>query len=182
MINFSLIERNKNKVVNLGIIILALFIALKFYISTSNQIGSLAEQESNELEKNKVTEEIAALEKKLEAYQKVFVRKDLASVMDIISGIAKDASVKIVSVKPLAEEAFDSYSNSPFLVMLNAPGYHVLGDFISKIENHKDILLISEVKINSKAANLNPMEANADFTAAGADLNVSLKINTIAYL
>lgn len=189
MIDFRLIERNKNKIVNVGIIILALFIALKLYIASSNQISSLDEQKSNELEENKVAEEIATLEKKVEAYQKVFARKDLASIMDIITGIAKDAAVKIVSVKPLAEEVSDGYSNSPFLITLNAPRYHALGDFISKIENHKDILLVSEIKINSIIANANPMEANLksraakiDSTAADDALSVSLKINTVAYL
>lgn len=188
MIDLRLIERNKNKIVNVGIIILALFIALKLYISSSNQISSLDEQKSNELEENKVAEEIAILEKKAEACQKVFARKDLASIMDIITGIAKDASVKIISVKPLAEEVFDNYSNSPFLITLNVPRYHALGDFISKIENHKDVLLVSEIKINSITANTNPMEADLKPKAAKIDsttddvLSVSLKINTIAYL
>lgn len=196
MINYGLIERNKSVIVNFAIIILALVIALQLYKSASNQITALIEQQNNELEKNKVAAEIASLEKKAEAYKKVFVRKDLASVMDIISSIAKDSSVKILSVKPSAEETLDNYLSSSFLITLNVPSYHALGDFISKIENHQDICLVSEVKINSTTANvesaaaavnpagaeLDSAGAELDFRGTGVDLNVSLKINTIAYL
>ncbi|MDP2927554.1 MAG: type 4a pilus biogenesis protein PilO [Candidatus Omnitrophota bacterium] len=175
MINYDLIERNKNKIINFGVIILALVIALQLYRSTNHQISSLLQQQNNELEKNKVVQDIAALEKKAEAYKKVFVKKDLALIMDIISGIAKNASVKILSVKPCAEEFLGNYFNSPFLITLNAPSYHALGDFISKIENHKDIYLVSEISINSTVSNL-------DAAGANVNLGVSLKINTISYL
>ena len=59
--------------------------------------------------------------------------------MDIISGIAKDSSVKILSVKPNIETTVDSYSSPSFLITLSAASYHILGDFISKIENHKEL-------------------------------------------
>ena len=174
MISYELIERSKNKIVNFGVIILALFIAFQFYRFANTQLSSLVQQQNNELEKNKVVEDIATLEKKAEVYKKIFVKKDLASIMDIISGIAKDVSVKILSVKPLSEEASGNYFNSSFLITLKAPSYHALGGFISKIENHNDIFLVSDISINSTISNLD--------AAADVDLAVSLKINTIAYL
>lgn len=175
MINYSLIEKNKNKIINFGVIILVLIIALQFYRSANDRISLLVQQQNNELEKNKVIEDIAALEKKAEAYKRVFVKKDLASIMNIITGIAKDTSVKILSVKPYAEEELNNHLNSSFLITLNAPSYHALGDFISKIENHQDIYLVSEVSINSRVS-------NSEATGANVDLEVSLKINTVAYL
>ncbi|MCX5669030.1 MAG: type 4a pilus biogenesis protein PilO [Candidatus Omnitrophica bacterium] len=175
MVNYDLIERNKNKILNFGVIILALIIALQFYKFANNRVAALIQQQNNELEKNKVIERIAGLEKKAEGYQKVFVKRDLASVMDTISAIAKDASVKIVSVKPYAGEAVDNYSSSSFLITLNASSYHALGNFISKIENHNDIYLVSEISINSTAANI-------DTSGDNVDLGVNLKINTISYL
>jgi len=175
MMNHELIERNKNKIINFGIIILALIIAFQFYQSTNNQIKSLIRQQNNELEKNKIVEDISILEKKADIYKKVFVKKDLASIVDIVSGIAKDSSVKIVSIKPYAEEAKNDYINSSFLITLNAPSYHALGNFISKIENHKDIYLVNEISINSEASDRGAAKASVD-------LEVSLKINTISYL
>jgi len=175
MINYSLIEKNKNKIINFGVIILVLVIALQFHKSANDRISLLVQQQNNELEKNKIIEDIATLEKKAEAYKKVFVKKDLAAIMDIITGIAKDASVKILSVKPSAEEVLDNHSNFSFLITLSAPSYHALADFISKIENHKDVYLVSEVNINSTVSSL-------EATRANVDLEVNLKINTIAYL
>jgi hypothetical protein len=175
MVNYSLIERNKNKIVNFGVIILALVIALQFYRSADGQRNSLIQQQDKEIEKNKVTEDIALLEKKAEVYRKVFVKKDLASIMDTISSIAKDTSVRISSVKPLTAEALDNYFNSSFLITLNAPSYHALGVFISKIENHKDIYLVNDISINSTIS-------NQGAEGADVDLAVSLKINTISYL
>ena len=122
-----------------------------------------------------MAKDIAQLEKKTEAYKKVFVKKDLASVMDIISGIAKDVSVKLISVKPSAEEIQDNYINSSFLISLNAPSYHALGNFISKIENHKNVYLVSEISISTISLNSKVVENKSD-------LIVSLKINTISYL
>jgi Tfp pilus assembly protein PilO len=175
MINYVLIERNKNKIVNLGIIILALIISFKIYQSSNVQVGSLAKAQNDELEKNKVIANIASFEQKVEAYKKVFVKRDLSSVMDVVSGIAKSASVRLVSVKPSAEEVMDNYLNSSFLITLTAPSYHALGDFISKIENHSDIYLVSDVSVNS-------VPANSDKEGANVNLSVSLKINTISYL
>lgn len=176
MVNYyDFIERNKNRIINFGVIILALIIAIQLYRSNNEQISSLIQQQNNELEKNKVIQDIAAFEKKAETYKKVFAKKDLASIMDMVSGIAKNTSIKIVSVKPYAEAGRGSYFDSSFLITLNAPSYHVLGDFISKIENHKDIYLISEVNINS-------IVPNSDAAGASVDLSVSLKINSISYI
>lgn len=175
MVNYDLIERNKNKILNFGVIILALVIALQLYKTTNERISLLIQQQDNEREKNKVVEEISLLEKKADVYKKVFVKKDLASIVDVISGIAKDTSVKIVSIKPHAEETLDNYVNSSFLITLNVASYHALGNFIRKIENHTDIYLVSVININSTAN-------NTDVAGTGVDLEVSLKINTISYL
>jgi Tfp pilus assembly protein PilO len=175
MINYALIERNKDTIVNVGIVIVALFIAFHFYRSTETQVSALRQAQSAESEKNKVIADIAALEKKAETYQKFFVKRDLASIMDVISSIAKTTSVKINSVKPSTEEVRGTYFNSSYLIALNAHSYHALGEFISKIENLKDVYLISDVNITSIAS-------TQDVTGGNTELGVTLKINIISYL
>jgi hypothetical protein len=175
MINYDQIERNKNKIVNIGIVILAIFIAFQLYRSANERMNALNNQSNNELEKNRVAGDIATLEKRAEAYKKVFVKKDLALVMDTIYGIAKDTSVKIISVKPSAEEVLDNYSKSSFLITLVAPGYHALGEFISKIENNNDVYLVSDMNVSAAESTLDP-------GVVKVNLNVNLKINTVSYL
>ncbi|MDD5476602.1 MAG: type 4a pilus biogenesis protein PilO [Candidatus Omnitrophica bacterium] len=170
----ELFEKNKSKVLNLGVIILALFIAFQIYKTADEQVNSLIQQKDDELKKNKATEEIAGLERKIEGYKKIFVKEDMGSVIDTISNIAKDCSIKIVSIKPSNEEAYPDYVKSVFLITLSAPNYHSLGNFISQIESYKDIYIVDEVSIAS-AEIKEPQEST------NTNLNVNLKISTISY-
>ncbi len=174
VINYDLIERNKSTIVNIGLIILAVVVALNLYNSTNHRLESLEQQKQSELEKNKISQDILALEKKTEIYKNIFVKKDLGSVMDVISGIAKNTAIKIVSIKPSGDEVDEQYIKSAFLITLNAPSYHALGDFISKVENNEAIYLVSEINIIASGEN---SKSEAD-----VGLEVSFKINTIAYL
>jgi Tfp pilus assembly protein PilO len=175
MVNFDLIERNKNLIVNIAVVIVALFIAWHLHQSANQKIGLLVQQQGSELEKNKIVEEISALEQKSENYKNTFVKRDLSEIMDILTQVAKNSSVKILSVKPFAEEPNENYYNSSFLITLKEVSYHALGDFISKVENHKDIYLVSEINISSVSSQPSaPSDRN--------ELGVILKINTISYL
>lgn len=171
----GVLDKNKNKILNLGVILLALFIAFQIYKSADEQINLLVQEKDNELKKNMAIEEIAGLEKKMDGYKKVFVKKDIGSVMDSVSAIAKNCSVKVVSIKPSNEESFSSYVKTSFLLTIAVPNYHALGDFVSQIESYKDIYIVDEIEIASILAN-QPEET------ASVNLNVNLKISTISYL
>ena len=54
MDKIELLEKNKNKILNFGIILLALFIALQIYKSVDQQINSLTVKKNEELKKNRV--------------------------------------------------------------------------------------------------------------------------------
>lgn len=169
------LENNKNKVLNFGVIIFALFISFQIYNFSDQQVKSLILKKNDELKKNKISEEIAVLEKKIEGYKKVFVGRDMSFIIDTMSMIAKESLVKIVSIKPEGVEKSVDYIKSSFSISVSAPSYHSLGKFISLIENNKDIFLVEEVIISSKRENLSTV---SDSTA----LDVSLKISTVSYL
>lgn len=171
----ELFEKNKNKILNFGIIILALFVVFQIYRSSDEQVNSLIGQKDEELRKNAALEEIASLEKKVEKYKTVFVRKDLGAVIDTISNIAKNCSIKIISIKPANEEVFPNYVKAAFLITVSSPSYHSLGNFVSQIESYKDVYMVDEISITSTA----PGQPTA---AKNINLNVNLKISTIAYL
>lgn len=175
MEKIELFEKHKNKVLNFGVIILALFIAFQIYKSADKQLNSLIQQKDEELKKNKAAEEIAGLERKIGEYKKIFVKEDVGSVIDTISNIAKNCSIKIVSIKPGNEEAYPDYVKSAFLITVSTPNYHSLGNFISQIESYKDIYMVDEVSIASS-------EIKQPFESINTNLNVNLKISTISYL
>jgi len=174
MEKIELFEKNKNKFLNFGVIILALFIAFQIYKSADEQVNSLARQKEEELKKNKAVEEIAGLEKKIDGYKKIFVKEDVGSVIDTISNIAKNSSVKVISIKPGNGESFPDYIKSVFLITVSTPNYHALGNFISQIESYKDIYMVDEVNIASA-------ENDQATGSINTDLNVNLKISTISY-
>ncbi|MDD5108853.1 MAG: type 4a pilus biogenesis protein PilO [Candidatus Omnitrophica bacterium] len=175
MAKSGVLEKNKNKILNLGVVLLALFIAFQIYRSGDEKANSLVQEKDNEVKKNMLMEEISGLEKKMDGYKKVFVKKDIGSVMDSISAIAKNCSVKVVSIKPSSEESFASYIKTSFLLTISAPNYHSLGDFISQVESYKDIYIVDEVSVALA-------ESNRPEEVVTENLNVNLKISTIAYL
>jgi len=173
----ELLIKNKSRILNSGIIFLALIIAFQIYKSANQQIESLKQQQEYELKKNKVSEDIAALEKRIEGYKKNLVKKEMGSVMDSLSNIAKNSSVKISSIRPISDEAYADYIKSSFLITVSAPDYHSLVKFISGVESYKDIYFVEELHINMVLAEAKQFQGTID-----KDLKVSLKVSTISYL
>ena len=175
MIKVDMIIKNKNKVFNLAIIFLLLFISLQIYSSGNKQERHLMEQKERELKKKKVIENITSLEKTMEEYKKALVKQDLGSIMDTMSALAKASSVEILSVKPINEETYADYARFSFAITAKATNYHALADFISKVENYKDIYFVDEVTIASSEAG---SSEDSGYTA----LKINLRISTISYL
>ena len=174
-IKLDLIIKNKNKVFNLGIIFLFLYAAFRIYSFGTKQESRLIAEKENEFKKNKVIENIALLEKITEGYKKILTKKDLGSVMNTMSDIAKSSSVEIISIKPLTEESRGDHSRFSFAITAKVSNYHSLADFISKVENYKDVYFVDEIVISS------PESGSYDDSGSRV-LNVSLRISSISYL
>jgi len=171
----EIFEKNKNIILNLGVVVLALFIALQIYNGINEKINSLTRQKDTELKKNEASVEIASFEKKIDAYKKVLVKRDLGSVMDAVSAVAKQYAIKVLSIKPDQEEAGPDYIKSSFSLVIIAPDYHALGNFVSRIESYEDIYFVDEVNIGSP-------DTRGAVREVGTGLKVDLKISTISYL
>jgi len=165
----DLFEKNKNKILNFGILVLAFFVAWQIWQAADQKVNTLNQQKTDELNKNTAMVEIAGFERKIDGYKNIFTKKDVGSVMDTISSIAKNCLIKIVSIKPGEERVYSDYIKSSFIVSISAPGYHALGNFISQIESFQDIYIVDEVNVASNASQ------------AVENLNVNLKISTISY-
>lgn len=164
------IIKNKNKILNFGLILLFLFIALQVYRFGNKQESLLIEQKENELKKNKVIENLDSLQKQVEGYKKVLVRQDLGTVMDRISNIAKASSTEVISIKPIKEEPYGDYTISSFIITARAASYHSLAEFISKIENYKNVYLVESLDITASGG-----------ASSNQELSATLKIGTISY-
>jgi len=175
MITMDFFSKNKNKIINAGVILLAIFIALYLYGMQNQQLDSLVENKNEEIKKSEVIESLNRVEKRIDSYKQTFNRKDLGSVIGAMTDIAKDTRVKVISVKPGAEQQYAEYIRTSFLIVVRVADYHALGLFISKVENYKDLFLVEDVNITTVSNN------QAD-KKAEKDLDISLKISTITCL
>jgi hypothetical protein len=175
MIATDFFSKNKNKLINAGVIILAVFIALYLYNMQNQQLASLEESKEEERRKSEVIESLNRVEKRINSYKQTFTRKDLGSVIDAMTDIAKDTRAKVISVKPGAEQKQSDYIKTSFLIVVRVPDYHALGSFISKVENYKDLFLVEDVNITT-------ITGSQPDKKSGRDLDISLKISTVTCL
>ena len=175
MVSIDFFIKNKNKIMNVGVILLAIFAALYLYSMQSQQLVSLEENKNEEVKKSEVIESLSRVEKRISSYKQAFNKKDLGSVISAMTDIAKDTRVKLVSVKPGTDQQFSEYVKTSFLIVVRVADYHALGQFITKVENYKDLFLVEDVNITAANTVLPGKMAERD-------LDISLKISTITCL
>jgi len=175
MISIDFFSKNKNKIINAGVILLAIFVALYLYSMQSQQLSSLEESKNEEIKKSEVTESLIRVEKRINSYKQTFNRKDLGSVIGAMTDISKETRVKVISVKPGVEQQYAEYIKTSFLIVVRVADYHALGQFIGKVENYKDLFLVEEVNIAKVGSSQNDKKTERD-------LDISLKISTITCL
>lgn len=147
----NVINKYKNNILNLGIIILAFIFAINIYNRQSRKIVLLNETKNIETEKNEVLGEISQFEKNIISYRDFINKKDVFSVINTLGNITKESSVKIISIKPEREKDYPLYTTYPFNLTVEADNYHTVGKFISKLESHPDFYIVDELSIRPQA-------------------------------
>ena len=149
----ALVNKHKNKIVNIAIITLAIIISANIYKKQAAGIETLKTEEDIEKKKNDVIKDINQLVKKINSYEKLFTKKDVSLVINTIAGIAKQSGIKIVSMRPDSEQASPNYVKLPFGLVVSADNYHAIGKFISKLEGYRDVYIIdsASIKLDSQS-------------------------------
>jgi hypothetical protein len=109
MIPSGFFIKHKNKIVNIGVILLMIFVALYIYNLQSQQLVSLRENKDEEIKKSAVIESLIRMEQRINSYKQFFSKKDLGSVIGAMTDISKDTRVKVVSVKPGVQQQYKEY-------------------------------------------------------------------------
>lgn len=161
----QLTNRQKGKLFNLVIILLFIFVSYKYiYKNQAKTLDSLKAKKDLEPKINEVLKNIIAQEGSIGSY-KSFLLKDSSLIISRISDIVKNEGVELVSIRPSPEQRNADYIRFPFDLVINVPGFHTLGKFISELENSKDIYIVDYIVITGNDEN--------------KKLNVSLKISAI---
>ncbi|MCK9603933.1 MAG: type 4a pilus biogenesis protein PilO [Candidatus Omnitrophica bacterium] len=166
------INRNKNKILNIIVIVIALFIANNIYKASTKTFDAVKEVKNKELEKNALLDNMGKLNKKINSYKNFLNKKDISLVINNISDIAKDSGVKIVMVRPEEEQASLMYVKYSFNFGIIVSDYKALGRFISKLESSSDVYIVDTI-------NISPEFASEEGSLKG--LTVSLKVSTFLF-
>ena len=177
----NLFLKGRKRVLSMGIILFTLFITLIIYRIQTKQIESLYVNKDTELKKNEVLNEISRSEKAIKLYKNLLSQKDASSVMNTISGIARDSNVRLISIKPAREENQPLYIKTPFILVIGADNYHAIGKFISKLENQPDIYFIDTISIKPQEESRTPAQELTQAPKPPKKLIINLILSIIAF-
>ena len=164
----NLVEKNKNRLFNIAVIILAIIIAANIYKQQSKDMEALKNKSNAEIKKNKVLEDISKLERKINAYKNLLAVRDPNLTINSIGNIAKESGVNIMAIKPEPQQRYQDYIKTPFNLLVNVPSYHVLGDFIAKLESNQNVYMVDYLDIKSE-------------TQKGV-LTIDLRVSSVAFI
>ncbi len=170
MDSVSLINKNKNKIFNIVLIIIALFVALNIYKKQMANIDYLKANIVEEEKKNWTLDNIGKLDAKIDSYRKLLPRKERDSSINDISNIARNSGIKITGIRPSGEEVFPDYTKYIFDLAIISPDYDSLARFINTLENNQNVYMVNALDIRSPSYNREK------------ELNASLRLSTVAIL
>lgn len=170
MVLIDLVNKNKNKIFGLGIIILSLFIAFNIYKAQLAKVDSLKSMIIEESKKNNILSGIGQLAEEVDYYRKLLVKTELSLLMSDISNLAWESGVKIISIKPSGESTLPEYTKYNFELLVTSPNYDNLAGFINKVEVDKNVYIVDALSINSASYNKD------------RELKAGLRISAVAIL
>jgi len=144
---------NKNKLFNIVLIAVVLFIALKIYEGQSKKIDLLKVAIIEEGRKNQVLEDIAELDERIASYQGLLERKEESAYINDINTLARNSNVRLLSIRPSGENRFSDYTKYSFELSVLSADYDSLAIFINAIEVSKTFFTVDNFNIQSESYN-----------------------------
>ncbi len=166
------LKLNKNNILNIGIIVLALIFANNIYKGQRQIAESLRQKGNLELKKNEALGNISHLEKMMNSYKRFF-NKDRSLIINTINNIARESDARIISIKPQKEINFPMYVQYPFDLVIGVNSYHSLGGFFSKLESYSEVFIVDSVQIRLATEVLKEGQESK--------FNVNLRVSAISF-
>lgn len=142
------LNKYKNTILNILVFVVALIISNAIYKNQNKVLDTMRLNNEKELKKNKILSNVQRLDKSFSDYKKAVNKKDISSVINNISNIAKESGVLIDSLKPLPEKVESVYASYPFELRMRSRGYHEVGRFMSKLESSPDIYIVDNMALS----------------------------------
>jgi len=141
------INRYKNRILNVAIIVVSLFTAYNIYKDQAKAIQILNGNKQKEIEKNEILGNISKVDKKIRTYKAFMNKKDVSLIIDNLGKIAENSNTKLLSIKPDPEQIYPLYVKYAFNLGLVVDNYNTLGKFINKLEKSDDVYVIETLGV-----------------------------------
>jgi len=172
--NITKLIKEKDQVLVLSILVIAIILVAYFYFFLKPEIGALQKVLPKVRALNKNIKEvdklignidsfktkIADLKEKVDQYEaRLPTKKEISSILNHLSALASQEHIKITGIKELEtikgemQEGEQAYSGVPIEIDMKS-GYHRLGKFINEIENSDRLMKIDDLEIKSTSENL----------------------------
>lgn len=142
-INVRRLLKNKNFLVNIGIIVLALIITKNLHQDQLAKINAIRNQIAEEDKITIFVDQLKALEDKIDVIQRDFpANLNSNTVLENVSSLARKNAVKVNSIDSQSILDKRLYQQIPIKTEFKAD-YHKLGHLISDIENAGPLKVVS---------------------------------------
>ena len=149
----TLLTKYRNTAFNIGLVLVALIVARVIYSNQYKKVVDLRKNISQEEQKNVLFSELNGVQKKLAVYKQVYTKKEASAIMNDITQVARDADVRIISIKPGEEHKQLGYSELYIDVSIGASDYHSVAKFVASLENSAYLYLIKSYYIRPQILN-----------------------------
>ena len=164
-INLQTILKNKDKLIFLVILILALLTASRIYKIQKDKTAALKEEIAIQEQRIALALELAGLDKKISQDAGPYLKKEPAWNARSFHEFASKAEVKVVSVSPAQEQNSDFSSAALFDLALKG-SYHNLAKFISILESRENMPQIESISLKSTDSPAEPNTLSLTITVS----------------
>jgi Tfp pilus assembly protein PilO len=150
--NIEIDDKKKNLIIYSGLLMLTFLICLNIIRGGALKANAI-KRNIDEISKiNRLRMDIETIENKQRQYEEyLYDNISQSAIRTIISNIAKDAGVDIISIKPLARQDIGKIFKEPLELTIRS-SYDNLGDFILKIESLKHITKVESFSVKQYLA------------------------------
>ncbi|MDD3088234.1 MAG: type 4a pilus biogenesis protein PilO [Candidatus Omnitrophica bacterium] len=164
------INKGKNQIASIGVLILSLIIAFNIYKGKVAEVENLKSQIAEENKKNETLTVINKLSEDLSSYEKLLARRDTNLSMSDITNLASEEGVKVIAIKPSGQEETSEYVKLVFELSVTASDYDSLAGFVNKLESFESVYMVDRLDIDSPSYNNDK------------ELKASLRVSAVAIL
>ena len=164
-INLQAIIKNKDKLIFLVILILALLAASRIYKIQKDKTAALKKEIVVQEQRIGLAEELAGLDKEISQDAGPYLKKGAVWNTRSFHEFASQAGVKVVSVTPAKERSSDFSSAALFDLALKG-SYHNLAKFISILESRENMPQIESISLKSTDSPAEPNTLSLTITVS----------------